>query len=95
MVDRTRTEEALDELRSLSLVDSVANRLLGRPPVQIVAAAARAVVEAPEVQWCETHGSVWVNDDDGCEAALAAQVKPWREPCRMVKKFLVPAEEET
>lgn len=33
--------EALDELRALSLVDSVANRLLSRPPTQVVVAAAR------------------------------------------------------
>jgi hypothetical protein len=55
--------------------------------LSLVLAVARAVVEAPEIQWCEEHDPLrFAGNTPGC---------PDLPDCRLVRVFLVPAEEET
>jgi hypothetical protein len=60
-------------------------------------AAARAVVEAPEVWWCEIHGIGEERSNQFTSRTCCATIHPApsREPCRMIRVFLVPAEEES
>ena len=59
-------------------------------------AAARSWVEGEEAELCEPHWSIWLNDDDGCEAAFSSQVKVWRNPCRKVSaRICIEGEEGT
>lgn len=83
MVDLTRLEAAVTDpqyYRGSSL--------------QAIYEAAGAVLDGQDVWWCDSHWSTWLNDDDGCEAAYGGQVKPWRNPCRMVRVRLVKLEDE-
>jgi hypothetical protein len=53
----------------------------------VLLAAARAVVEAPEVWWCKTH-------DEGCHSPITCRTGVFRmESCRMVVVYLVPKEQ--
>jgi hypothetical protein len=96
MVDRTRTEEALrfveGDLASVGVRFSPAHAAQD----EVLVNAARAVVEAPEIGWCEEHDAqdAGLPDDwlDYCwHGFYLTQDTPM---CRMVRVFLVPAEEE-
>jgi hypothetical protein len=95
MVDRTITAEALD--RFLAREPEIAFDL--HDELRVIVAAARAVVEAPEWTVCDAHNSKALPDGLMCEWKYLAINTPWVEdesgPCRMVWKFLVPAEEES
>jgi hypothetical protein len=57
-------------------------------------AAARAVVEAPEVWWCKEH--LCTGDPNGCQFSLMPLFQVWEgdEDCRMVEAFILPVEED-
>jgi hypothetical protein len=109
MVDRTRTEKAAkrflvaSDMHRSDQPNTPYVKIMGPSvdDVEAVLAAARAVVEAPEVEWCETHSAVVHPppgvDDLRCDVWVIAIYDGWepKDSCRMVRKFLVPAEEET
>jgi hypothetical protein len=81
MVDRTHTEPSLIDLvqelrRTVGLFDGA----------RVIVAAARAVVEAPDILWCEEHGRA---------ASISGCPNRTYSPCQTVRVFLVPAEEES
>jgi hypothetical protein len=87
MVDRTRLKAAVewyDELDHQPADDAIA----------VFVNAARAVVEAPELLWCEVHKCAFSADDPDPDVCWAWSYES-DEHCRMVRVFLVPAEEET
>jgi hypothetical protein len=96
MVDRTRLAEYLKDYDDgYGVYDDTT------PTIEALAAAARAVVEAPEVWLCETHGAGQPKRDGGpfddkCYEWWIGEFNPEDPPltpCRMVRVFLVPAEE--
>jgi hypothetical protein len=98
MVDRTRLADTVRSAESFR--DRVVHEF---PPMVLdqLIAAARAVVEAPEMRWCEIHGD-WSPTWDGsdvppslCRWAHHVLNDSPDKPCRVVRVFLVPAEEET
>lgn len=69
--------------------------------VSTVAAAARRVVEADEIWWCEEHASQFIkeypDEHDMCLWMLYEDKwnsLPEPEPCRMVRRLLLPPEKE-
>jgi hypothetical protein len=90
MVDRTRLKEALD--RFLAREPEIAFDL--HDELRVIVAAARAVVEAPEWEVCEVHGSKASGHPSACVYAVVVGIDAIRN-CRMVRVFLVPAEEES
>jgi hypothetical protein len=87
MVDRTRLEGALD--RFLAREPEIAFDL--HDELRVIVAAARAVVEASEILWCEEHAHPAPPEVEDALAYSMNRIKP----CRMVRWFLVPAEEES
>jgi hypothetical protein len=79
MVDRTTLSEATAE--AVGFYDGVEEAM--PDAFRVLLAAARAVVEAPEINWCEEH-----------EMRAVSSCKT-RKSCRVVRVFLVPAEEES
>jgi hypothetical protein len=85
------------------------DRFLAREPeiafdlhdeLRVIVAAARAVVEAPEIEWCEEHRGTRSTS----QATFCATATVWRNggmdpryvgECRWGRVFLVPAEEES
>jgi hypothetical protein len=89
MVDRTRLKEALDWLAmdGLYVIQEKGDRVEINP----IIAAARAVVEAPEVLWCEEHrrdASLVPNGEIWCATGVDRA-----DRCAVARVFLVPAEE--
>ena len=94
MVDRTRPKEALEEESQEPDYE--------RHAPEALLAAARAVAEAPEILWCDEHRAELLSTDrdSGEQFCWKHDMKflPSMGPysaCRMVRKFLVPAEEES
>ena len=101
MVDRTRLKEAL-KVPARPVAERGLEGLYALPleVIDLRTAAARAVVEAPEMRWCEIHGD-WSPAWDGsdvppslCRWAHHVLNDSPDKPCRLVRVFLVPAEEE-
>jgi hypothetical protein len=87
MVDRSKVEEVLARYDDAASESRWRDGSLGA----VLIAAARAVVEAPEVWFCLEHRAEEAADEEiGVCWAYAGS-----EPCRMVRVFLVPAEEES
>jgi hypothetical protein len=86
MVDRTRTEEAIVE--AVGFYDDVEEAM--PDAFRVLVAAVRAVVEAPEVRWCEFHGNKMATADSCFSGLYYGSLKG---VCRPIKVFLVPAEE--
>jgi hypothetical protein len=97
MVDRTRLSEAVVE--AVGFYDGVEEAM--PDAFRVLVAAVRAVVEAPEMRWCEIHGD-WSPTWDGsdvppslCRWAHHVLKDSPDKPCHLVTMFLVPSEEET
>jgi hypothetical protein len=73
MVDRTRLLEVVNGTDIAGI----------HPSLELLCDTARAVVEAPEIQWCKTH-----------HAVRGHRQSDYIE-CRVVRVFLVPVEEES
>jgi hypothetical protein len=98
MVDRTRLAEALERafapvfhLSVSGAEPEVEARGLGAGDIGLLAAAARAVVEAPEMWFCLEHRAEEATDEEIGVCWLYGGFTS----CRMVKVFLVPAEEDS
>ena len=79
MVDRTRLKEAIAGVLGWNIDEAPNWPAQVRDEHNAVIAAARAVAEAPQIWWCETHNAEGVG-------------YPY-DLCRMLRVFLVPAEE--
>jgi hypothetical protein len=92
IVDRTRLEKATVE--AVGFYDGVEEAM--PDAFRVLVAAARAVVEAPEMWYCEKHKHLAVPGvHDRCGfVELQAWARGLPKQCRMVRVFLVPAEEE-
>jgi hypothetical protein len=92
MVDRTKLKEALEGwVQEYVWILQRHAPQVTLEPLEEVVAAARAVVEAPEMKYCKVHEDIAMTMTD-CWRKLA--VRNFDESCRMVRVFLVPAEEE-
>ena len=87
--DRERLREAIADVRDLSD---------GSEPdtLHVLVAAARAVLEAPEVWWCEVHEQAGRPGAPFCIMVSYLRVRrvSVAESCRMVRVFLVPSQPE-
>jgi transposase len=92
MVDRTKLKEAL-KVPARPVTERGLEGLYALPleVIDLRTAAARAVAEAPEIWWCDEHAHPAAPEVEDALAYSMNRIKP----CRMVRKFLVPAEEET
>ena len=92
MVDRTRLKEALD---AYTVIDRKSD--VPAPPQELtLRVAVRAVVEAPEIWWCENHETGPCAPHDAEIAhCFTGHAMNGEDTCRMVRVFLVPAEDES
>ena len=87
MVDRTRTEEAIVE--AVGFYDDVEEAM--PDAFRVLVAAVHAVVEAPEVWWCEFHDNKMAAANSCFSGLYYGALKG---VCQVARVFLVPAEEE-